>query len=79
MSGSLLQRLQPLGGQLQGLAGGAASTTVQLLLMVLLAILLALDPRAHQRLVVAITPSFYRSDMQTLLARCRSALGGWLA
>lgn len=79
MTGSLLQRLQPLGGQLLGLAGGAASTTVQLLLMVLLAILLALDPRAHQRLVVAITPSFYRSDMQTLLARCRSALGGWLA
>jgi predicted PurR-regulated permease PerM len=79
MNGSLLQRLQPLGGQLLGLAGGAASTTVQLLLMVLLAILLALDPRAHQRLAVAITPSFYRPDMQTLLARCRSALGGWLA
>lgn len=79
LDGSLLQRLQPIGGQLLGLAGGAASTTVQLLLMLLLAILLALDPRAHQRLVVAVTPNFYRPEMQLLLGRCRSALGGWLA
>ena len=79
VNGDLWQRLQPLGGQLLGFAGGAASTTVQLLLMLLLAVLLALDPRSHQRLLVAITPSFYRSQMQTLLGRCRTALGGWLA
>ncbi|MFZ9228259.1 MAG: AI-2E family transporter [Prochlorococcaceae cyanobacterium] len=79
LDGSLLQRLQPLGSQLLGFAGGAANSVVQLLLMVLLAILLALNPRAHQRLVVAITPSFYRGSMQELLGRCRSALGGWLA
>ncbi|MFZ9270471.1 MAG: AI-2E family transporter [Prochlorococcaceae cyanobacterium] len=79
LDGSLLQRLQPLGSQLRGFAGGAANSVVQLLLMVLLAILLALNPRAHQRLVVAITPSFYRGSMQELLGRCRSALGGWLA
>lgn len=79
LDGSLWQRLQPLGGQLLGFAGGAASTTVQLLLMVLLAVLLALDPRAHQRLLVGITPRFYRSEMQRLLSHCRAALGGWLA
>ncbi len=79
VDGSLWQRLQPLGGQLLGFAGGAASTTVQLLLMVLLAVLLALDPRAHQRLLVGITPRFYRSEMQRLLGHCRAALGGWLA
>ena len=73
------ERLQPLGSQLLGFAGGAASTTIQLLLMGLLAILLALDPRAHQRLAIAITPSFYRSDIQGLLSHCRAALGGWLA
>ncbi len=73
------ERLQPLGSQLLGFAGGAASTTIQLLLMGLLAILLALDPRAHQRLAIAITPSFYRSDIQALLSHCRAALGGWLA
>lgn len=76
---SNLERLQPLGGQLLGVAGGAASTTIQLLLMALLALLMALDPRSHTRLVVAITPAFYRSRMRELLAECREALGGWLA
>ncbi len=74
-----LERLQPLGGELLGVAGGAANSTVQLLLMVLLAVLLALDPRSHQRLVVAATPSFYRPRMRVLLGECRQALGGWLA
>ncbi len=72
-------KLQPLGGQLLGVAGGAANSTIQLLLMVLLAILLALDPRPHQRLLVACTPRFWRPSMQTLLHDCRQALGGWLA
>jgi hypothetical protein len=73
------EKLQPLGGQLLGVAGGAASTTIQLLLMALLALLMALDPRSHTRLLVAITPAFYRSRMRQLLQECREALGGWLA
>ena len=73
------ERLQPLGGQLLGLAGGAANTTIQLLLMALLAILLALDPRSHQKVVVSLTPSFWRPQMQHLLGESRQALGGWLA
>jgi len=72
-------RLQPLGSQLLGLAGGAANTTIQLLLMALLAILLALDPRSHQKVVVALTPSFWRLQMGHLLGESRQALGGWLA
>ena len=72
-------RLQPLGSQLLGFAGGAASTTVQLMLMALLAILLALDPRSHQKVVVALTPGFWRPQMGELLSECRQALGGWLA
>lgn len=72
-------RLQPLGAQVLGFAGGAANSTIQLLLMALLAILLALDPRSHQRLLVAITPRFWRPQMQGLLSECRQALGGWLA
>jgi predicted PurR-regulated permease PerM len=74
-----LERLQPLGGQLLGVAGGAASTSIQLLLMALLALLMALDPRSHARLLVAITPAFYRGRMRELLRECREALGGWLA
>ena len=72
-------RLQPIGAQLLGVAGGAANSTIQLALMALLAVLLALDPRSHQRLVVAITPHFWRPRMRILLADCRQALGGWLA
>jgi predicted PurR-regulated permease PerM len=72
-------KLQPLGGQLLGVAGGAAAGTVQLLLMVLLALLLVLDPRSHQRLVVAATPAHFRALATELLGACRAALGGWLA
>lgn len=79
MGGATWDRLQPLGGQLLGFAGGAANSTVQLLLIALLAVLLALDPRSHQRLLLAATPHFYRTRMQLLLTECREALGGWLA
>jgi predicted PurR-regulated permease PerM len=79
MGGATWDRLQPLGGQLLGFAGGAANSTVQLLLIALLAVLLALDPRSHQRLLLAATPQFYRTRMQLLLTECREALGGWLA
>ncbi|WP_094554011.1 AI-2E family transporter [Synechococcus sp. 1G10] len=72
-------KLQPLGTQLLGVAGGAANSTIQILLMVLLAILLALDPRHHQRLVLAATPQFWREQMRSLLGESREALGGWLA
>ena len=77
--GTLFDRLQPLGGQLLGFAGGAASSTIQVLLMALLAVLMALDPRSHTRLVEAITPAFYRTRVRQLLSECREALGGWLA
>jgi predicted PurR-regulated permease PerM len=78
-TGAYWERLQPLGAQVLGVAGGAANTTIQLLLMALLAVLMALDPRSHQRLVIAATPSFYRPRIATLLSECREALGGWLA
>jgi predicted PurR-regulated permease PerM len=79
MGGASWDRLEPLGGQLLGFAGGAANSTVQLLLIALLAVLLALDPRSHQKLLLAATPQFYRARMQLLLSECREALGGWLA
>jgi predicted PurR-regulated permease PerM len=77
--GATWDRLQPLGSQLLGFAGGAANSTVQLLLIALLAVLLALDPRSHQRLLLAATPAFYRPRVQVLMGECREALGGWLA
>ncbi|MCP9793140.1 AI-2E family transporter [Vulcanococcus limneticus] len=79
LSLATLDKLQPVGAQLLGFAGGAANGTIQLLLLVLLAILLALDPRSHQRLLIAATPSKYRPLVGELLRECREALGGWLA
>jgi predicted PurR-regulated permease PerM len=72
-------RLQNLAGGALGIAGGAANSTLQMLLMALLAVLLVFDPRSHQRLLIAATPHFYRVRMQTILRECREALGGWLA
>ena len=74
-----LERLQPVGSQLLGFAGGAANSTLQLVLMALLAILLALDPRSHQGIVIALTPQRWRGTTKQVLAECRQALGGWLA
>jgi hypothetical protein len=74
-----LERLQPVGSQILGLAGGAASSTIQLVLMALLAILLALDPRNHQKILIAITPELFRHKTREVLGDCRQALGGWLA
>jgi predicted PurR-regulated permease PerM len=72
-------RLQNLAGGALGIASGAANSTIQLLLMALLAVLLALDPRSHRRLLIAATPRFYRPRMERILGECRDALGGWLA
>lgn len=78
-SGNNLSALQPISAQLLGLAGGAANSSIQLLLMGLLALLLCLNPSGHINLVIAATPQFYRHKMVDLLQECREALGGWLA
>ena len=70
-----LKGLQPL----LGFAGGAANTLIQLFLMVLLAILLALDPSAHRRMLIAACPRPAREQFDHLLDECRQALGGWLS
>ena len=70
-----LKGLQPL----LGFAGGAANTTIQLFLMVLLAVLLALDPGAHRSMVIAISPRPVREQVSGLLDESRTALGGWLS
>ncbi|MFL0759309.1 MAG: AI-2E family transporter [Prochlorococcus sp.] len=72
------ERIQPLGSQLLGFAGGAANSLIQLLLMSLLAVLLALDPDSHRQMVIAVTPRPARQAMNELLTKCRMALGGWL-
>jgi len=73
------EKVQPVGFQLLGYAGGAANGVIQVLLMSLLAVLMALDPEAHRRMVIAATPRPARSAMDEVLNASRAALGGWLA
>ena len=73
------ERVQPVGTQLIGVAGGAANGVVQLLLMSLLAVLMVLDPASHRRMLIAATPRPARPMMKRVLDQCRTALGGWLA
>ena len=73
------ERIQPVGSQILGVAGGAANGLVQLLLMGLLAVLMVLDPGAHRRMLIAATPRPARPTMTRVLDQCRTALGGWLA
>ncbi|EAU73627.1 AI-2E family transporter [Synechococcus sp. RS9916] len=73
------ERLEPVGTQLIGVAGGAANGVVQLLLMSLLAVLMVLDPASHRRMLIAATPRPARPMMKRVLDQCRTALGGWLA
>ena len=72
-------KLQPVGSKLLGFAGGAANSIIQLVLISLLSILLALDPKSHRRIVITATPRRYRQQIVELLDDCRIALGGWLA
>ena len=67
-----------MGTKLLGFAGGAASSVIQILLITLLAILLALDPDSHRKMIIAVTPRPFRYGMNDLLTKCRIALGGWL-
>ncbi|MGC6483323.1 MAG: AI-2E family transporter [Synechococcus sp.] len=72
------ERLQPVGNQLIGMAGSAAHSVGWLLMMSLLAVLMALDPPSHQRILIAATPRPARPMMKQVLEQCRTALGGWL-
>ncbi len=71
-------KIQPIGNRLLGFAGGAANIIIQLLLVTLIAILLALDPNSHRKILISATPRPGRKDMEELLDLCRASLGGWL-
>ena len=60
-------KLQPIGAQLLGVAGGAANSLVQAFLMALLAVLLALDPQAHRDMLIAVSPRPARERVASLL------------
>ncbi len=72
------ENIQPISSQIIGFAGGAANGLIQLFIATLIAILLALDPHSHRKMLISITPRPARVEMEDLLNQCRLALGGWL-
>ena len=72
------ERVEPVGSKILEFAGGAANSFIQLLLISLLSILLVLDPKSHQQIIISATPRPFRNDISKLLDDCRIALGGWL-
>ncbi len=71
-------RLENLGSKVIGLAGGAANSLIQFILITLLAILLVLDPDSHKNILISLTPKSLRTYTENILNECRIALGGWL-
>ncbi len=72
------ESIEPVGTRIIGFAGGAANGFVQLILITLLSLLLAFDPKSHRKIIITATPRPFRGEINSLLNECRIALGGWL-
>ncbi len=70
-----------LGHSFQGIldfAGNLGGGLVQTVFVLALAVMMAIQPAPHQKLVIRLTPSFYRRRMEDILHQCGEALGNLL-
>ena len=65
-------------GQLLGLAGNLGSGLVQLLFVIAVSLMIAVQPQAYRDVAVLLAPSFYRRRMQEILLMCGEALSSWM-
>jgi predicted PurR-regulated permease PerM len=63
---------------LLGLAGNLGSGLVQLLFVVAVALMIAVQPTAYREVVVLLAPSFYRRRLRQVLLHCGNALSSWM-
>lgn len=63
---------------LLGLAGNLGGGLLTVVLALVLAVMLAAQPKPYQALVIRLAPSFYRRRLQVVLSHCDSALGNWM-
>jgi predicted PurR-regulated permease PerM len=61
-------------GRLLGLAGNLGSGLVQLLFVVSVAVMIAVQPIAYREVAVLLAPSFYRRRLRQVLVHCGEAL-----
>ncbi|MEO1001640.1 MAG: AI-2E family transporter [Cyanobacteria bacterium J06638_7] len=65
--------------QIVGLAGGLGAGLLQLLFVVAVAVMVAVQPSAYREVLVLLVPSFYRRRFRGVLVQCGEALSGWMA
>ncbi|MFM7266808.1 MAG: AI-2E family transporter, partial [Cyanobium sp.] len=70
-----------LAGNLQrllGLAGNLGSGLVQLLFVLAVSVMIAVQPTAYRDVLVLLAPSFYRRRLRDVLVQCGEALSSWM-
>lgn len=70
-----------LGGsvlRLLGLAGDLGTALLQLLVVLAVALMVALQPSAYREVAVLLVPSFYRRRFRHVLVLCGHALSAWM-
>jgi predicted PurR-regulated permease PerM len=63
---------------LLGLAGNLGSGLVQLLFVLAVALMIAVQPNAYRDVGVLLVPSFYRRRFKDVLGLCGEALSSWM-
>jgi predicted PurR-regulated permease PerM len=64
--------------QVVGLAGGVGAGLLQLIFVIAVALMVAVQPTAYREVVVLLVPSFYRRRFRQVLLQCGEALSGWM-
>ena len=63
---------------LLGLAGNTGTAILQLLFVLAVALMLAVQPSAYQDACLQLVPSFYRRKARRVVLRCDEALASWM-
>ena len=63
---------------LLGLAGNLGSGLIQLLFVLAVALMIAVQPTAYREVAVLLAPSFYRRRLREVLLLCGEALSSWM-
>ena len=64
--------------RLLGVAGGLGTGLLQLLFVVAVALMVAVQPTHYREVAVLLVPSFYRRRFRAVLVRCGEALSAWM-
>ena len=73
--------LDPTDGLLKllGVAGNLGSGLLELLFVVAVSLMVAIQPKAYREIAILLVPSFYRRRFRDVLTLCGEALSSWMA